>query len=545
MGNAASKRKNNDSHTPAHSASPPTLPMIPDNSVASQMASASYGTMPMAEITSSSRDNLREQRQQRFEEVPSQQIKVESNAGSLVLKGNSLAAIPSFVFAMTDLHVLDVSDNELKEVSPAIARLKSLKRLGIGGNQLTQIPDAIGELQDLVWLDFTHNRVSHVSERIVQLHNLMSLGASDCHLTSFPLSFCMLTNLRKLGVFNNTIAALPKEIGSLRLLTKLDLSGNALRRLPDEIGKLKQLTWLNLSSNAVEELPASLNNLVELRELGLSYNRLKRLPDLSGLQQLTLFPAYNNEIEFVGPWLGALPNLSKVDLSHNNLASLPPNIFHPPRLHFLNLRHNRLTELPPIDAANLSHTHGHLTHLDVRHNRLTVLPLALLSPVLKELRCAENPFVETLPPDVAGAYDVPTLLQLAMQPYLSNKTGEGGWDGVVMPALIELQFATERNRAQECQQCRAQYSCSPICMLDYRDASDRLVTPFRAYVCGPLCRRAFASAVTQRLTELEIRIKEAERQRRLERERLLERAHGQAMRQDEQEGNEHERMQPA
>ncbi|HET7098664.1 MAG TPA: leucine-rich repeat domain-containing protein [Patescibacteria group bacterium] len=120
----------------------------------------------------------------------------------------SIKVIPKEIGAMTNLHTLQIGDNNLKSLPGEIGNLSELESLNLGGNKLKTIPESIRNL----------------------------------------------TKLKKLYLYNNKIVALPESIGDLSSLEILDLHSNSLKSLPQEIGNLINLKTLYLGGNSISKV---------------------------------------------------------------------------------------------------------------------------------------------------------------------------------------------------------------------------------------------------------------------------------------------------
>jgi Leucine-rich repeat (LRR) protein len=56
-----------------------------------------------------------------------------------------IVEFPSEIFALTQLEVLSLRDNEITSIPAELVRLRNLKILDLSGNELTEIPDFIAD----------------------------------------------------------------------------------------------------------------------------------------------------------------------------------------------------------------------------------------------------------------------------------------------------------------------------------------------------------------------------------------------------------------
>ncbi|MBF0363094.1 MAG: leucine-rich repeat domain-containing protein [Oligoflexia bacterium] len=125
---------------------------------------------------------------------------------------------------LLNLSSKNIKDDELPEILAKISnemkiggKLTQLKELDLYNNQLTTLPPAIGTLTRLKELYLSSNK-----------------------LTTLPPEFGTLTQLNKLYLSSNQLTTLPPEFGALTQLNTLYLSGNQLTTLPPVLKPLFQ-----------------------------------------------------------------------------------------------------------------------------------------------------------------------------------------------------------------------------------------------------------------------------------------------------------------
>ncbi len=268
----------------------------------------------------------------------------------LCVKGRKLAQVPDAVTKMTDVEILDLSDNELTELPEELKNLNQLTTLLLSGNKLEEIPGNVCRLKTLTTLDVTYNVIKSVPETISNLNQLTTLNLSFNELEEMPKALCQLKKLTALDITSNPIKRIPKEIKNLHQLSTLRVANTMLEELPSFVCQLKRLANLDVSRNEMARLPGTFSNLSQLQSLNLSATKLEELPE-------SLF---------------LLKRLTTLDVSWNRLKKIPKNIEHLHQLTTLRLEGNNLFELPEA-IGKLEK----LTALDVSHNRLVSLPKAI------------------------------------------------------------------------------------------------------------------------------------------------------------------------
>jgi hypothetical protein len=193
-------------------------------------------------------------------------------------KVSKLTELPESLSLLTQLQMLDLSDNQLTALPEWLGQLTQLQSLNLSRNQLTYLPDSLGKLTRLQTLSLGANQLTELPEWLGQFMQLQSLDLYFNQLTWLPESLAKLTQLRELYLYNNCLTAVPESLVQLTQLKRLDLFNNQLTALPESLCNLTQLQTLDLSNNRLMELPESLGKLTQLKKIGIKENRLKDLP---------------------------------------------------------------------------------------------------------------------------------------------------------------------------------------------------------------------------------------------------------------------------
>lgn len=231
---------------------------------------------------------------------------------------NHIKFIPKSWWPQPQLTILNLSVNQLNELSPDIKYSTKLRILDLGHNRLEKIPEEIGDLQ---------------------------------HLDSY------------LYLHHNQLSELPTAIGQLKHLKYLNVSNNRLIGLPQSIGLLGELLNLKAESNEIKEWPVGMLKLNQLLELSLSYNSIKTVPPLYNLTNLRILNLANNQVQTIS---SLPPELKMLNLRNNQLDSVPESILHSDQLRFIDLRGNQISECPK-ELFNLTT----LEVLDLRWNKIS------------------------------------------------------------------------------------------------------------------------------------------------------------------------------
>ncbi|KAL5471357.1 hypothetical protein EMCRGX_G029468 [Ephydatia muelleri] len=107
----------------------------------------------------------------------------------LYLEGNKLTELPAFFFdTCCNLTWLDVRNNMLKALPPAVRHFRSLRTLLLEGNQLTHLPRELAELTHLTALNLSRNPIHCPPQCVIArgtkaiLEYLRGLPAAEGHV---------------------------------------------------------------------------------------------------------------------------------------------------------------------------------------------------------------------------------------------------------------------------------------------------------------------------------------------------------------------------
>ncbi len=287
--------------------------------------------------------------------------------------GNKLTEFPDAVLQLTNLKILNLSNNQIAVIPEAIGKLSNLTQLDLRSNQITQIPEAIWQLSNLTQLRLFNNQITFIPEAIAQLSNLTNLVLSNNQITFIPEAIGQLSNLTELILRKNQIVSIPEAISKLSKLTNLDLGGNQIISIPEVIGKMSKLTNLILGVNQIISIPEAIGKLSNLITFDLGSNQITQIPDaLCQLSKLTELYLQKNQITQIPEAIGKLSNLTNLVLSNNQITSIPEAIAQLSNLTYLSLRNNHIETIPEC-----LETLPKLEKLDLRRNPLPISPEVL------------------------------------------------------------------------------------------------------------------------------------------------------------------------
>ncbi|KAK6010128.1 leucine Rich repeat-containing domain protein [Ostertagia ostertagi] len=265
------------------------------------------------------------------------------------------AGIPTDIFRMKDLTIIDFSHNQLREVPPNLEYARGAIVLNLSHNNIENIPNQVfSNLIDLLFLDLSNNKLDMLPPQIRRLTMVQELKLmtslrvlhmrnTNRTLENIPPSLDDLENLRDIDFAENNLPAIPEALFKLKNLRKLDVSGNKFFFLNVRV-VIENLTVLKIEKITIPE-----GSWEMLETLNISGNGMTSLPDgLVRLTKLQRLYASDNHLTFEGipSGIGKLVQLIVLHLTRNNLELVPEGITRCVRLQRLRLNHNRLITLP-------------------------------------------------------------------------------------------------------------------------------------------------------------------------------------------------------
>lgn len=138
-------------------------------------------TLPQNLITLILKNNI-------FSEIP-QNIRGLGYFSHLLIAGNMIEEIPSWIGEIEDLTTLDLGNNKLKTIR-GVKNNKNLKILLVSGNAIEDI-SPIYDLENLEIFDFYNNKVKAFDKRIRKLKKLDIFTGFENQIKDFDLLYLM------------------------------------------------------------------------------------------------------------------------------------------------------------------------------------------------------------------------------------------------------------------------------------------------------------------------------------------------------------------
>ncbi len=107
----------------------------------------------------------------------------------LDLSNQGLTKVPEYIFNMTNLQELNISNNQLTgAIQSQIGQLKKLKVLNASNNLMTGVPAEVGQLTNLQILDLSNNQLTGLPNELANLKNLKIFNISGNNYSTQDLN---------------------------------------------------------------------------------------------------------------------------------------------------------------------------------------------------------------------------------------------------------------------------------------------------------------------------------------------------------------------
>jgi len=282
----------------------------------------------------------------------------------LKLSDNKIKKLGDEVLSVTKLERLDLTNNDLTQISPYISNMPNLKVLNLEGNPIKSIRRDIINRGSAAVLKYLQTRipaseedkkeisgtlpqsesnlkltkqhelstskkvllsgksVAEVEKELLQINDIeiKEISLKKCRLSEIPQTLSNYgSSLTKLCLSNNLIKSFPSIMCNFEKLTHLDLCSNSLTDLCPELINLQSLMEVNISSNRFTQVPKCLYEIKSLEHLVADSNQISYI-DVNGIKKLSLLATLslrNNSINNVPPELGELENIKSLNIDGN------------------------------------------------------------------------------------------------------------------------------------------------------------------------------------------------------------------------------------
>ena len=245
---------------------------------------------------------------------------------------NLIEFIPEEIKYLIKLKELDLSFNKIKNISKDIKYLitrksepflpTNLEELVLINNEIESIEE-IKQLTNLQILNLSDNNINIITNKIKYLKNLTDLKLCNNKIKIIPEEIKYLIKIKFIILSDNQIEIIPEEIKYLTSLTFLNLSNNKIKIIPKEIESLINLQDLNLNYNLIVNIPSEISYLINLESLNVCNNNIITIPNsIIYCTNLSEFYYHNNEIEYITPivlrFLDNLHNINNLEIYNDD-----------------------------------------------------------------------------------------------------------------------------------------------------------------------------------------------------------------------------------
>ena len=149
---------------------------------------------------------------------------------------------------------------------------KKIKELIIHDQNLIKLSkNFFQNVSNLTLLDLSNNSIAKISKKILQFPNMKHLILNNNLISVIPFYLSELNYLEEIQLENNLIQLIPINIQNFSCLKILNISCNKLNQIPVEIGLVKNLEILLIDRNGFTEIPTSLCYLKKLKRIKLEW----------------------------------------------------------------------------------------------------------------------------------------------------------------------------------------------------------------------------------------------------------------------------------
>ncbi|CAG4968697.1 unnamed protein product [Colias eurytheme] len=320
------------------------------------------------------------------------------------------------------LSAIDFSKNRLKSISPSIIKQAvDVEILNISSNNLYELPSSLNMLSNLKVIDISNNHLKHFDgNSINNIQTLKEIKMPSNKIIELRTgTFKNLQDLQIIDLDNNQIEVIhPLAITNLPNLISIYLSRNHIIDLPDRVfSNLNRLKIIELQGNRLQFISMrAFENLPYVQYLNLSNNQLTNLEN-SGIKQLTTLEvldlSFNKLTMVTKESFQYMEWLVELNLDNNHICSINGHPFDfMPRLKVLSLRHNKLTTVFENNFMKLRHN---IAIFDIDGNPIICnCGIIWFKAWLSESssigpRCADGTYVKQMPFDRNDCKNIPIV----------------------------------------------------------------------------------------------------------------------------------------
>ncbi|MCI0381784.1 MAG: leucine-rich repeat domain-containing protein [Chlamydiae bacterium] len=179
---------------------------------------------------------------------------------NLDLSGLDLLLIPEPICQFfKQVECLDLSKNEIKEITAIAKYMSKLKILDISKNKMEKIPTDLKNFTEIELIDLSYNKIKELPSEICNLKNLILLDLKNNGLQNLPDEWDKMNRLLSLYLGNNKFSTFPYPILKAPFLGVLHVENNKLTNIPRYlVQKLIFLREFNIENNPIQSIPVEI-----------------------------------------------------------------------------------------------------------------------------------------------------------------------------------------------------------------------------------------------------------------------------------------------
>ncbi len=177
----------------------------------------------------------------------------------LILDSLQLTVVPQNIKRFTHLKHLSLNNNPKADFNAIFKTVNTLPItfVNLQNNALKELPPAIGDLKDITHINLSYNRLhsGQVYTILTMLPKLNSLWLNHNQFTELPPEIGQLSSLRNLYIEHNALTDLPEEITGLSKVWVLHAGHNQFKEIPTALSRMKILLLLHINNNRIHTIP--------------------------------------------------------------------------------------------------------------------------------------------------------------------------------------------------------------------------------------------------------------------------------------------------
>ena len=225
----------------------------------------------------------------------------------LDLSHQNLKTLPSAIYDIKHLRMVNLSNNRLLDLEQSLEQLsihKEIEVLILDSLQIKKIPTTIQLFPKLKQISLINNPDIDIADLVSQISELpiTFLNLKRNNITKLPQNISTLSSLRDLNLSYNQLHDAPSYsyLGKLPKLYSLWIDHNKLTELPETIGSLDQVRFLYIDNNKLSTLPNELSTMRKVWVIHAGYNEFAELPEVfASMRVLLMVHINNNQIQFI------------------------------------------------------------------------------------------------------------------------------------------------------------------------------------------------------------------------------------------------------